>query len=119
MFSRSAIARIIEHKFHAPLRPQPRNTFTCFLVGYQHAVRVGSAAANLGHLRVGQVRVAHVFDIIEQSGGGGILLGSRQLFDLAHGLFEQFCHAPYLACRAEKITTARGGSQRPTFLTGP
>jgi hypothetical protein len=90
---------IVENKPHAPLRSQLGNALTGFFMRQQLAIGVGQAAADLGHLYVGQSHVVHVFDIVEQRAGSSILLGFGQLFDLAQGLFEQLCHRGNLARR--------------------
>jgi hypothetical protein len=79
---------IVEDEFHWPLRTQPSDAFQRFSVGQQFAVRIGSAAANLGHLCVGQAHVLHMFDIVEQRAGRSVLLAFRQLLNLSQGLFE-------------------------------
>ena len=70
------------------LRAKPSNALSRFGVGQQVPVGVCSTAANFSYLCLGQVRVMHMLDIVEQRAGGGILLTFRQLLDLTHGLLK-------------------------------
>src|SRR5438270_10803644 len=88
---------IVEYEFHALLRAQPSNALARFGMGQQRAIRIGPAATHFGNLRLGQTRIMHVLDIIEQRTRGGVLLTLGQLFNLAQRLFEQLCHWTSLA----------------------
>jgi hypothetical protein len=79
---------IVEYELHVPLLAQSSNAVAGFLKGQQLAIGIGPAAANLGHLRVGQANIMHMLDIVEQRTRGGVLLPLGQLFNLAQGLFE-------------------------------
>jgi hypothetical protein len=78
---------IVEDQLH-PLGAKPGDALACLGVRDQLAVGIGPAAAHLGDLRVGQSHIAHVLDVVEQRAGSSILVSFRQLFDLAHSLFE-------------------------------
>jgi hypothetical protein len=60
-------------------------------------VRIGQTAAHFGDLLIGQLNIAAVPHVIEQSARGRILLAVGQLFDLSQRLFKQFCHRSYIA----------------------
>lgn len=79
---------IVKYEFHAPLRAKPSNAFPRFGIGQQLPVGVCSTAANFSYLCLGQMRVMHVLDIVEQRAVGGILLTFRQLLDLTQGLLK-------------------------------
>ena len=56
-------------------------------------VRVGAAAADFGEVLVGHAEIAAVREIIEHRRRRGVLLGIRQLFDLAERVAKQLGHA--------------------------
>jgi hypothetical protein len=79
-------------------------------MGDQLTIGIGHAAAYFVDLRVGQSYIAHVFDVVEQRPGGGILLSLAQSFDLAQRLFEQLCHNGNIARQVRSSTPASSPS---------